>query len=80
MGNQEIRLLAYLKQHMTIQPMEAWAQLGIYRLAAVIHRLREAGFEIETDRINVTNRFGEDCNVARYTYRGKQAETLLDLM
>lgn len=80
MGNQEIRLLAYLKQHMTIQPMEAWAKLGIYRLAAVIHRLREAGFEIETDRINVTNRFGEDCNVARYIYRGKQPETLLDLM
>lgn len=80
MGNQEIRLLNYFKQHMAINPLEAWSQLGIYRLAAVVHKLREDGFKIETDRINVTNRFGEECNVARYVYKGKQADTLLDLM
>lgn len=80
MGNQELRLLAHLKQHKTIQPMEAWQQLGIYRLAAVIHLLRTDGHEIETDRISVTNRFGEECKVARYIYRGKQAKSLFDLM
>ena len=28
------RLLAYLQQHGSITPMQAWQELGIYRLAA----------------------------------------------
>lgn len=80
MGNQELRLLAYLKKHTVITPMKAWDELGIYRLAAVVHKLRSSGYDIETDRINVTNRFGEDCNVARYTYQRKAVGSLLELM
>lgn len=80
MGNQELRLLAYLKKHTCITPMSAWQELGIYRLAAVVHRLRGLGYDIETDRINVCNRFGEDCNVARYTYQRKPVGNLLDLI
>lgn len=70
MGNQEARLLGYLKQHGTITPMEAWNTLGIYRLADSVYKLRGKGFVIHTDRIDVSNRFGEDCRVARYEYRG----------
>ena len=73
MGNQETRLLGYLKQHTTITPMAGWQELGIYRLADSVYKLRGKGFVIETDRIDVANRFGEPCRVARYIYKGHMA-------
>lgn len=76
MGNQQHRLLQYLKQHVTITPMQAWTMLGIYRLADTVYKLRGKGFVIDTDRIDVTNQFGEDCSVARYIYKGVMTEDL----
>ena len=64
--SQKQRLLAYLKQH-PINPLEAWQQLGIYRLAAVVHLLREDGHEIKTDLVEVKNKYNEVCKVAKYT-------------
>lgn len=66
MGTQKQRLTAYLEQHGTINPLEAWVKLGIYRLSAVVFDLRKKGLEIETESVTVQNRFGEDCDVARY--------------
>lgn len=66
MDTQCIRLLGYLKQHRTIEPMTAWSKLGIYRLGARVYDLRKAGHVIESDRVEVENQFGEPCRVARY--------------
>lgn len=66
MSNQNERLLAYLEDHRDIDPLTAWAELGIYRLGARIHDLRSAGHPITSDRKEVENRFGEVCRVARY--------------
>jgi hypothetical protein len=52
--------------HNQIDPLEAWTKLGIYRLAAVVHLLRQAGIKIKTERMEVSNRFNEVCNVANY--------------
>ena len=60
------RVLAHLKAKGTIQPLEAWRDLGIYRLSAVIFDLRQEGHKIETKRIEVVNRFGEIALVAQY--------------
>jgi hypothetical protein len=61
------RLLLWLKDHPDgINPLVAWKFLGIYRLAAIVHKLRKAGHEITTDRQPVFNRFGEECSVAHY--------------
>lgn len=49
-----------------VTPMEAWAELGIYRLGARVFDLREQGHDIRKEMVNVTNRFGESCRVARY--------------
>jgi hypothetical protein len=65
MGNQEKRLLEYLKINKRITPLEAWAELGIYRLSAIMFKLREK-CEIQTSRKSVTNKFGEHCNFAVY--------------
>lgn len=63
---QNERLLMHLKQHGTIQPMEAWSDLGIYRLGARIYDLRDQGYAITRKMVNVVNRFGEECRVAEY--------------
>ena len=64
--SQKQRLLAYLKQH-SINPLEAWQQLGIYRLAAQVHILRDEGHNIKTDLVEVKNKYSEVCKVAKYT-------------
>lgn len=66
METQNHRLLTYLREHGEIEPLTALGELGIYRLGARIFDLREAGHNITTDRVEVSNRFGEACRVARY--------------
>ncbi len=65
---QQNRLLAHLETHGSINPLEAWKQLGIYRLSAIVFILRNLGYSIKTNRINVDNQFGEKCSVANYIF------------
>lgn len=64
--SQTERLLDYLQTHGTINPLESWQRLGIYRLSDTVHRLRKAGHKIRTDLVDVKNQFDEDCRVAKY--------------
>ena len=66
MTNQETRLLHYLESNKKIGPMEAWTELGIYRLSDVVFKLRNKNYEIETERKSVLNRFDEPCSFAEY--------------
>lgn len=68
------RLLGYLREHRTINPLEAWGYLGIYRLAARIRDLRRAGHGIRRELVPVENRFGEVCRVARYTLESEAGD------
>ena len=72
--SQRDRLLDYLKKHGTINPLESWQQLGIYRLADVVLQLRKAGHNIKTEFIEVHNRFDEACRVAKYVYSETPAD------
>lgn len=47
---QEQALLAYLNRYGSITPMEALRELHIYRLAARVKDLRDAGHTITTQR------------------------------
>ncbi len=60
------RLIDYLQKHGTITQKEASDRLGITRLTSRVCELKKKGYEFETDRIKVRNRFGESCSVARY--------------
>ncbi len=66
MATQIERLDVYLRYNKSITPLEAWQQLGIYRLSAAIYDLRKMGWKIETDTVKVVNQFGENCHVAKY--------------
>jgi|SaaInlStandDraft_4_1057021.scaffolds.fasta_scaffold34750_5 hypothetical protein len=61
------RLLDYLDDHLSIDPITAWQELGIYRLSATVFTLRSKGFNIVSKRKNVFNRFNEKCRVAEYS-------------
>lgn len=66
--NQQEQLLEYLKINHCIEPLQALDELGIYRLAAVIHDLRnKLGHDmITTERVTVKNRYGNSTTIARY--------------
>lgn len=72
---QKERILEYLQTHGTIQPLQAWTQVGVYRLAAVIKLLRDDGHNIITQKTNAKNRFGESVVFAEYKLVENVAET-----
>jgi hypothetical protein len=64
--NQNKRLLTYLEQGKAINPLSAWNELGVYRLAARICDLRKEGVEIKDEWLDVSNRYGEFVKVKQY--------------
>ena len=71
--SQNDRLLRHLRAFGTIQPMTAWSQLGIYRLASRICELRKDGHNIEKRMVTLTNRWGEEVRVAEYKLEAMNA-------
>lgn len=65
-STQAARLLDHLATGKTINPLEAWVTLGIYRLDDAVFQLRERGYPIKTRIKHVQNSFGEPCRVAEY--------------
>ena len=61
------RLLDYLKRNATINPLQSWSELGIYRLASRICDLKREGWEIRKEMVSVKNRYGESVLFARYS-------------
>ena len=68
---QEERVLNHLKTHNNIDAMVALSEYGIMRLAAVIFLLKCKGHNILSERRTVTNRYGDDCQVAFYKLIGE---------
>lgn len=64
--NQQERLTKYLEKHGKIDPLKAWTQLGIYRLADTVFNLRKKGYEIKTKTKKIKNKYKEICHVAEY--------------
>lgn len=68
---QQDRVLNYLKQNGSINPLVSLMGLSVYRLSDVIFKLRE-NHNIETKMTKTTNRFSEPVSYATYTYRGEK--------
>ena len=65
--SQNEMILKYLQTHKRgITPLKAMERFGILRLSGRIHDLREAGYPIMTNIIEVPNRYGEVSRVAEY--------------
>jgi len=58
---QDLAVLMWLKENGTINPLEALKEIGCFRLSARIHNLKKKGYQITTQRITQSGRFGKVC-------------------
>lgn len=63
------RILNYMRTHDGITSQEAFAELGVSRLAARIRDLKRSGYPIIGNMVEVKNRYGETCRVKRYSMK-----------
>ena len=63
--SQLYRVLARLRRG-PLTSAQALAELGVGRLGARVYDLRAMGHDIHTETLDVINRFGDQCRVARY--------------
>jgi len=59
--------LKYMNDFGSISSMEAFSDLGITRLAAVVFDLKKEGCKITSTPEEVTNRYGKKVVFSRYT-------------
>ena len=60
-------ILKYMQTHKTgITPIQALEKFGCLRLSGRIYDLRDQGYEIATNIIEVKNRFNDVAHVAQY--------------
>ncbi|MDR0233495.1 MAG: helix-turn-helix domain-containing protein [Zoogloeaceae bacterium] len=60
-------------QRAPITPLEALEELGIFRLGGRIYDLKRQGHRIISEMVEVTNRHGKPCHVARYSLEAEVA-------
>ena len=68
-------VLKYIQDFGSITPLEAFRDLGVTRLSAVIFTLRKRGNLIVTDTETATNRYGKTVKYARYRLMGYEEVT-----
>jgi len=66
MATQCERILKYMQDFGSVNPMQAMADLGVMRLAARISDLREQGHTISRQMVAGKNRYGEAVSFAEY--------------
>lgn len=63
---QNERIIDYLERYGSITPFEAFADLGITKLATRISEMTRDGIEFEREKVTGVNRFGDRCHFMRY--------------
>ena len=66
---QKEQILEYLKRFKTITPMEAFADLGITKLATRVSEMRKEGIEFNIETVKKENRFGKPVRFAKYSLK-----------
>lgn len=62
------RALRFMREHGSITSLDAFETFGCTRLAAVIYTIRhDWNIDVDMEMVNVKNRFGGTCRVARYS-------------
>ena len=69
--SQRERILEHFEGGNTFTSLEAYDKLGITQLATRIFELKQQGYPVQSTRIKVTNRFGEECGVSEYYLEGE---------
>ena len=61
------KIIAYMQSHGGITQLDAYLDIGCWRLASRINDLKKQGYAIKRETIKVQNRYGESVAVARYS-------------
>lgn len=67
--NKTKAVLGWLETYTSISSLEAFENLGVTRLGAIIFNLRKRGYDIETVTVETIDRFGNKVRFARYYLR-----------
>lgn len=62
----------YIEDFGSITPLEAFSDLGVYRLSACIFKLRKNGVPIITETVESTTRYGKKTRYGRYKIVGEK--------
>lgn len=65
---QKDMVLDYIREFGSITPIDAFKDLGITRLAAVVCRLRREWHDIHKEREHALNRYGQTVRYVRYSF------------
>lgn len=63
------RVLDYINEFGSITSLDAFKDLGVTRLSAVVFDLKKKGIPIETQFESSKNRWGDTTNYARYSFK-----------
>lgn len=61
-------ILQYIKDFGSITPMQAFADLGITKLATRISEMRKDGIKFKIEMVKNRNRYGKTVQYARYSF------------
>ena len=64
---QKEQILLYLKNFGSITPMQAFADLGITKLATRVSEMRRDGIKFNIETVHGKNRFEKQIHYARYS-------------
>lgn len=65
------RVLRHLKEKGSITSLQSFRLFGATRLSAIIFELRKDGYNIESKRIKMRNRYGDVVHFAKYVLKGE---------
>lgn len=68
MVSQKSMVLDYMEEFGSITPIDAFRDLGITRLSAIVFNLKEEGHDIDKVIETGKNRFGNRTRYARYSF------------
>ena len=66
------KIVEYMNKHGSITQLQAYVDIGCWRLASRISDLRKQGYAIKREMIKVKNRYGESVPVARYSLQDEK--------
>ena len=61
-------ILQYIKEFGSITPMQAFADLGITKLATRISEMRKDGMQFKIETVSSKNRYGKSVSYAKYSF------------
>jgi hypothetical protein len=61
-------ILQYIEEFGSITPMQAFADLGITKLATRISEMRKDGWKFKIETVTVKNRYGNSVSYAKYSF------------